>query len=397
MRREMIPAAAMLLTLLMSACAGGGGSVSVRDIVVSGWDEARQDADTRIIGLLEGEQYGEVIRLADSIEAAGAGDPRLKGQKAQALGRTGRVEEATALFEESLLEDYAVCQTHLNFAVLLLETGRTGRALTELSEAKMFCGPDNMPVVSRNIAVARIKRGEDEEALAAVEEGLELAPGDAYLLGLKGMLVAESNPVIAETLFVRSERAGGMTPEFNYQLGLLMLRSSEPARAVKPLSDALSASPQDREIRYNYAEALARSGRTGEAEQVLREMLEEKWEERAARRLAKLDFHRKEYEEALALFQRLPETPENLDRVAMCLHMLGRTGEAIEIQRGVVDARPRWTTGMINLAVMLGAEGELEEAERLLERVLRIDPENVTATVNLESLRKARAANGEGR
>lgn len=386
-------ATAVLTSAIFGACAGGGGG-SVRDALEAGWDEARRDADMRILALLELSGYEEVIRIADSLEAAGGTDPRLKGQKAEALWRTGSVDEAVVLFEESLLADYAVCETHLNFAVLLLETGKTGRALTELNEAKMFCGPENTPVINRNLAVVQIKRGEEEAALAAVDEGLDYAPGDSYLLGIKGMLVAEANPVLAETLFVRSERAGGMTPDFLYQLGLLMLRSNQPSRAVKPLEEALAADPADREIRYNYAEALARSKRTEEAGTVLREMLDEQYDEKAAKRLARLVFRGGDYGEALVLFRTLPETPGNLDRVAMCLHRLLRTDEAIEIQRGVVDQRPDWPTGLINLAVMLASTGELDESEILLVRALELDPENVTATVNLESLRKARSESG---
>jgi tetratricopeptide (TPR) repeat protein len=347
-----------------------------------------------MLRLLERGEYAEAISVADSIEAEAGTDPRLKGQKAEALWRTGRVEAALVLFEESLLADYAVCETHLNFAVMLLETGKTGRALTELNEAKMFCGPENTPVISRNIAVARIKWGEEGAALEEVDEGLDFAPKDPYLLGLKGMLVAEANPVLAESLFVRSERAGGMTADFLYQLGLLMLKSNQPSRAVKPLEEALADDPENREIEFNYAEALARSGRSADAEVVLIGMLDKEYDEKIAKRLARLLFKEGDYERALSLFKSLADTPENLDRVAMCLHRLSRTTEAIEIQRTVVDRRPDWPVGLINLAVMLASIGELDESERLLVRALELDPENVTATVNLEALRKARKEGG---
>ncbi len=389
--RAVFIALALLTPLLFCACAG---SSSVKDIMDSGWDETRLDADSRILTLLQRGRYDEVISIADSLETAEGTDPRLQGQKAEALWRTGNVDEAVSLFEESLLADYAVCETHLNFAVCLLETGKTGRALTELNEAKMFCGLENTPVINRNLAVVRIKRGEEAAALAVVDEGLDYAPNDSYLLGLKGMLIAGANPVLAETLFVKSERAGGMTPDFLYQLGLLMLRSSQPSRAVKPLEGALAADPSDQEIKFNYAEALARSGKRAEAEAVLREMLGGVYGEKAAKRLARLVFRRGDYAEALTLFRTLPETPENLDRVAMCLHRLSRTDEAIVIQRTVVNERPDWPTGLVNLAVMLASTGELDESESLLLRAIELDPENVTARVNLESLRDARGESG---
>jgi Flp pilus assembly protein TadD len=185
-----------------------------------------------------------------------------------------------------------------------------------------------------------------------------------------------------------------MTPDFLYQFGLLMLRGGQPARAVRPLGEAAAAAPGDFEISFNYAEALARSGRGREAEDVLVTLLGDDPEGKAAKRLARILFRRGDYAGALELFRTLPQSPENLDRVAMSLHRLGRTEEAIRIQRGVADERPDWPTGLINLAVMLGAVGDLEEAERLLVRALELDPENVTAVVNLENLRRARGESG---
>jgi Flp pilus assembly protein TadD len=73
---------------------------------------------------------------------------------------------------------------------------------------------------------------------------------------------------------------------------------------------------------------------------------------------------------------------------------MGRTDEAVPIQRKAVEERPDWPTGLINLAVMLASRGELDEAERLLVRALELDPENVTATVNLQSLRDAMHGSG---
>ncbi|MDD3641892.1 MAG: tetratricopeptide repeat protein [Candidatus Krumholzibacteria bacterium] len=377
----------VFLAALIAACAGGA-----RGPAGDGqWDDPRREAaDRRIMRLIAEERWERVVDAADSVESDAGGDPRLWGQKALALGKTGRFDESVALFEQALLADYASCDNHLNFAVVLLESGRSGRALTELAEASRFCGAVNRPVVQRNRAAAFLHRGERDRALEAVDEGLSSAPKDPYLLGLKGMLIAEAAPVQAESLFVRAEAAGPLPGEFLYQLGLLLLRGERPAEAIGPLEAALRGDPGDRGIRAAFAEALARAGRYDEAEAVLRGLIAEAPDEEIERRLGRLLMRRGEYAEALGIFRSLAQTPENRDRAAMCLHMTGRTREALEIQRGVVAERPDWPTGLVNLAVYLGAEGELEEAEALLVRALELDPENVAATVNLESLRRAR-------
>lgn len=380
--------AAVCLGALGASCAGSGGGSGAG----GSWDDpSRAAVDRRIVSLIESGRWERVLALADSVETVSGGDPRLWGQKAFALGRSGRLGESVELFEKALLADYASCDNHLNFAVVLLESGRSGRALTELSEAARFCGPANYPVVQRNRAVAFLHRGEPERALEAVDEGLASAPDDPYLLGLKGMLVAEQEPVRAESLFVKAEAAGGTPGEFLYHLGLLFLRSERPAEALGPLEAALREMPRDRGIRRALAEALGRTGRETEAESLLRELLAESPDEEIERRLGRLLMQQERFEEALAIFRSLPPTPENRDRIAMCLHRLGRTDEAVGIQREVVARRPDWPTGLVNLAVFLAAGGALDEAETLLVRALELDPENVAATINLESLRRARS------
>jgi Flp pilus assembly protein TadD len=87
---------------------------------------------------------------------------------------------------------------------------------------------------------------------------------------------------------------------------------------------------------------------------------------------------------------KLDQSPEVMDRVAMCLHSLGRTDEAIPWARKALAARPDWSQGMINLAVILASGGELDEAASLLRRVLLLEPDNVSARANLDRLEEAK-------
>ncbi len=231
----------------------GGGKVSdLADVV---WDGTRPTS-TRILTLLATGRYDEVTSVADSLEEADGTDPRLKGQKAEALWRTRDVLRGRP--SSTFVEDYAVCETHLNFAVppdrqdrARAHGAQRGKDVLRRGEHTRY---KQEPCCRRRAAMKALR-------WAAGHEGLDYAPKDSYLLGLKGMLIAETNPVLAETLFVRSDAAGGSTTDFlGHQLGLLMLRSSEPARAVRPLEEALAADPADREKMSNYAEALSKIG-----------------------------------------------------------------------------------------------------------------------------------------
>ena len=364
----------------------------------SDWTDARVAVDARIERSLEARSFAEALRLADSLAAAGAVDTRAAIQRARALAGLGRGEEATAAFESAILADYENCDGHLQFAGFLMRIGKTGRAHTEYMEAKTFCEETQYPLIYRNLAVASIKLSRPAQALGYVTEGLLADPGDPYLLGLKGMLIAKENPVEAETLFVAALSSKDLSADFLVQYGLLLLNDGRPAEAARVFERVSTLEPADRDVRGYLAEAYDRSGRPADAERLLRELVAEKDDPGLRARLGRSLFHGERYAEALDVYRGLPETPETMDRIAMCLHGLGRDDEALPWARRAVAGRPDWAQGLINLAVILGAKGELDEAENLLGRALAIEPDNVAARTNLERLREARRGSpGAGR
>jgi tetratricopeptide (TPR) repeat protein len=351
------------------------------------WTDERADVDTRLVRMLDWELYEEVETLADSMLSVGWRDPRLLGQKAAAIGMLGRIDEAIGLFEEAILEDYASCDNHLKFAVLLMREGKTGRAITELKEAKQFCSGVNRVTIFRNLAVGYIKMERPGRAMEEVEKGLLIAPKDPYLLGLKGMLIAPDDPSRAEKLLSIPISSGKQEPEFLFQYGILLINTERYDTAVEVLEQALKLRPADLDIGEALALALVRAQRFEEAEQIYLLL------ERSGRALplerARIYMDMSRFEEALELFSRLEPTAEVLDRSAMCLMNLGRIDEAVEKEKEALSIRPDWPVAMNNLAVMHAALGELDEARRLLERVLHLDPDNVTALQNIDRIKRA--------
>jgi tetratricopeptide (TPR) repeat protein len=246
-------------------------------------------------------------------------------------------------------------------------------------------------LAQRNLAVSGIKLGKPKQALADVEEGLKEEPNDPYLLGLKAMLVASQRPAESESLFARSQRGGAASSDFLYQYGILLVNAGRPVEALEVLDRGLGLSPGSHEIELARAEALDRAGRFAEAEKAFRALLTGEHAEVAKRGLARTLLRAGRWADALEIYRQLEETPEVLDRIAACLHGLGRTEEAIASQRKALAAKPDWHQGMLNLAVYLAAAGEIDEAERLLESIVAADPENAIARINLERVREARA------
>lgn len=354
------------------------------------WIEARAGADARVNALIEGGRFGDALGIADSLIAAGENDSRTLGQKARALGGLGRGDEAIAVFEQAVLADYESCENHLHFAIYLMRLGKTGRAQTELMEAKRFCEGKYDPLIYRNLAVAGIKLDKRDLARQYVEEGLRRDANDPYLNGLKGMLVARENPAAAESLFVKARSFGDASPEFLVQYGLLLINEGRPREAVDVLEEASKLRPGERQIAIYRAEALDRAGDYARARAILDELLAAGDEAEIRKLLARVLFHEGDYEEALKLYMKLDQSPEVMDRIAMCLQSLGRTDEAIPWARKALAARPDWPQGMINLAVMLASRGDLDEAASLLGRALSIEPDNMPARANLDRLEEAK-------
>lgn len=379
----------IVLSLLLGSVFSCGSCAKrfAGDVSGPAWTADRSAVDARLVRMLEWELYEDAEALADSMLTAGWRDPRLLGQKATAIGALGRVDEAIVLFEEAIIEDYESCDNHLNFAVLLMRAEMTGRAITELREAKQFCAGANRVTIFRNLAVGYIKTDRPDKALEAVDNGLLIAPKDPYLTGLKGMLIADDDPGQAERLLSVPISTGAEKPEFLYQYGILLLNSERYGMAIDVLERAMRARPLDLDIGEALALALFRAKRFDEAESIYR-VLEKNGHARPLE-LARIYMSTKRYQEALDLLSRMEPTAETLDRSAMCLMSLGRIDDAVEMERKALSLRPDWPIAMVNLAVLLAVQGELDEARGLLERVLEIEPENTTAIQNIERIEKA--------
>ena len=371
-------------SLLLNGCAAK--QTGTAPAGQTGWTARRAAIDERMLSHLDNGEFEEAFDFAGSMLSLGFRDPRLLGQKAAAAGALGKGAEAIALYEEAILADYAGCDNHLDFGVFLMRTGRTGRAITEFREAKRFCQGANGILVYRNLTVAYIKMERYDQALREVREGLAIGKGDPYLLGLKGMLIFDSNPLLAESLLTVPAESGVIEPEFLYQYGLLLLSSARPGQAAEALTAASGLNPYDLQIREVLAVALRRAGKLEESKGVYRSLASDGKD--VGLQLGKLLMESERYEEALELLSTLAPTADVLDRTAMCLFHLGQFDEALGTERKALEARPDWPVTMINLAVILAARGELEEARDLLERALVIEPDNMAASVNLERLRE---------
>jgi len=346
--------------------------------------------DREILDLLAAERYDRVVSLTDSLLMAGEDDPRLLGQRAFALGMTGRKDRALPMFEKAILQDYQNWWNHFAFARLLAKMGRTGRAITEFREAKRFCEGNQCAEVNRNMAVIYLEDGRISEAYELTEEGLKDDPRNRYLIGLKAVLEARAEPERADTLLNRVAAMDGIDRGVFMELGSILINSGRPEAAAISFRKAWEQNREDFDTGMKLSLALRESGNYQEAAEVLMNLPPS---DTVSVELARTRLKQGKFAEALENFRAAEESPAVLEGMAVAYWKMGELDRAerygiraLEMNHGSIPA-------MINLAAIYGAAGKLEEAERMLNRVLETDRDNATA---LENLRRLKEARGEG-
>ena len=211
-----------------------------------------------------------------------------------------------------------------------------------LTASRELIGPDAPATIEamQNLASTLIERGEYEEADALGREARDLL---AQTLGEDDLAV-----VWADSQLARVRYESGDQVEALKQWGDSLERGS----ALVDRTDA-----ELMKVRHNYASALAATGELSRAEEIFREV----------------------YQDRIKVFgEAHPQTVGALSMLAAIVQRQERKDEALELFRKVLDARiqlfgedhPSTLTAMGNLAVVYVDLGRPQEAADLTRRVL---------------------------
>jgi len=329
---------------------------------------------------------------------------------------------------------------------LLAQAPQDGQLWKALSVAQQMLGEDALPALQRamqllpgdadlpaNLGALLAARGRWGEALQAYEQALRLQPRLAGAHNNQGnALLALHRPADALAAF---DAALALQPGLVAALGnraraLLALERHDEAAAG--FQQAAALRPKDAGLRLHAATALAAAGRPLEAIARLREALALD-PGRAAAWFTLGDLLRAEgdAEGAVATFVRVlaldaghaeaacnlallqPEQGEAVlgavlatgitgERRAAVLANLGglrlqqgRHGEAVAAYREALTAMPDSAQALSNLAQALKRQGELDEADAVLTRLIELDPTRLTARSDRLLLRAYRQAHSD--
>ena len=277
--------------------------------------EARFD---RAVRAARSGRNDEAIALYRELLAEDGGDPELHFNLARSLIETGDQSGAEEHLRSAIAANPQHGAAHFNLALLLGRTGRTGEGATHLERAAEL-DPENLQWRMTR-ARARADAGNASGARSELEDIVRLDPGaiEAHRL-LAAMLLEAGEPARAAD---HLEALAALTPDdlrVHFNLGLTRFGLGQFAAARKALETALDRFPSDLAVRHLLARLLATS-----PDAAVRDG------ERA------MELARSVVDEQPAI--------DHLETLAMALAETGRFDEAVSWQQRALD-REREATG----------------------------------------------------
>lgn len=342
---------------------------------------------------------GRVRRVAGAAVAAILAGLALQTHRLSALYRSNET-----LFGAVVARNPGAWMAHEILATAAAKAGDASRARAEYRTV-LRLKPDH-PDAYSGLGLELINvPGRQAEAIADYEEALRLRPQFVEAHYNLGIALARMPGRRAEAL-MHLKVAVGLEPYFTAgQVALGNLLAEDPAtraRALPHFEQALRFAPDDGATHRDYADALARLGRTADAVQEYETAL------RLVPRDAVAEFHladvlvatRHPVPEAIAHYEaavRLnPDLAGAQAHLASVLSSLPeRRAEALRHAQAAVRLEPGDAEARNILGILYAEGGELAKARREWQRALQINPRFTDARRNLERLAQLAPGRGE--
>jgi Flp pilus assembly protein TadD len=356
---------------------------------------------------METGQFAAAAATLDSLTKTSPKDDALFVVLGDAHRGAGDFEAAVRSYEQAIRLNYGAYEPHMKLGVLLMENGRTGRALTEFEVAVKYSDKDALARYNYGLALHEL--GRRDEALEQWRAAADLDPTSARYAEALGLGWSGVNDSIAVASFERAGELGADGGAFhnNYALALERLARNEEAEShFRSAIERATTDDKRREYRRNLAIHHLRTDRVEEAAGVLEELVSAgggKWSDTVY--LARARLKQGRFDDALRVLEpfaldvesgrigrespridRMPPTlAEALDVLGMAWRGKGDRAKAADYLKRAVALAPGDASHLNNYGVVLAESGMLAEARAQWRRVLEIDPDNATARANLSA------------
>lgn len=124
------------------------------------------------------------------------------------------------------------------------------------------------------LGLAYASLGREQEAADAFEQALKLVPGDPTVLNNLAAVTGKKDPQKALGYAEKAYTLQPKNPLIADTLGWLLVQQGNTERGLKLLQTAFEQNPNQPEIHYHYAAALAKSGAKEQARRELQRLLD---------------------------------------------------------------------------------------------------------------------------
>ena len=339
--------------------------------------------------LLETGQNDAAIAEFDRRYKADRNDRDARGRLISAYLRTHRVSDALNVLSGAIKLNSQDAEARLQRGDLYLASGKYEEAQTDLSEALRFSA--DSPAAHLAMAKLHQVRGETEQQIQELTEGLRLSPRMlAARLQLAHLHTAKHSPNAALQILDQAPEVDkqnlGLLAERTY--ALYVLEDYAAMRKVIDKGLAIARDPvlllQDGLLRLKLKDY---QGSRASLEEVLKRQPQE-WS--AVEALALVYVAEKRIPEATQIVReytsRAPESPGGQDFLGSWLARVGDPKGARAAYQAEKSLVPADSTADLNLAMLDYREGKVDSARTTLTEVLKREPHNVKAMLEMAQM-----------
>lgn len=225
---------------------------------------------------------------------------------------------------------------------------------------------------------------------------------DQTATAIRQALTAASRGMLADACAIgeRALAGGGDVAALNAMLGMFRRQSGDIDASIRHLRIAHAARPRDLKIASNLATALAESGQHREALEVITDDLDQADRSMQLARLRGfLAQDLEEFAVAISCYERvvaaLPSDWEAWNNLGNARRCLGDFEGSISALRRAAEIEPDSPPVRLNLAVAIGAAGDLQESERQLRALAAELPFETQPLQELHALLKEQLRDDE--
>jgi tetratricopeptide (TPR) repeat protein len=357
--------------------------------------------------LILAENFGAAVAVLQPLVPDHPRDSKLLSILGECYWRLGEYTTALTHFESSLRIDYSDYRTHLLLAQMLMENGKTGRALTEFQLATQFGSHQALPFYNYGLALYKLNRQDD--AFEQWRHAYRLESDNPVYAGAMGMAYAGIDDGEALAYFEKAAALGKNDHLFLHNFGLLLDRLGEFRRAEEKYRGAIDQSPANREYLFSLAALHMKQAAYGEALPLWNDLAAMEPANKTYRTYqAKSNLELGRFNDAVEALEEVALSWENeggqphgrsghtppldqaFDIVAMAYRGMENREESLRYIEKAVALAPGSAAHLNNYGVILAENGMIAKAIEQWERVLEIDPANAVARQNLSAYKQNR-------